>query len=117
MPDDSAADAQRGVTSLQEELDVSRRRAATLEGELKGLQELQRKLISGSCGHNKEVVLQLQQLLAVKCRGDAAKDVRLQHALQDRDEAVARAERAEKMLRLHEGLRDDNLVRLRAGGR
>ena len=36
--------------TAQEELEAAQRRAAALESELKGLQELQKKLISGSCG-------------------------------------------------------------------
>ena len=40
-----------------------------------------------------QVVAQLQQLLVIKSRSEAAKDVRVQHALEDRDRATARAER------------------------
>ena len=58
--DDGGAVAQQEAAGLREELDESRRRAAAMEGELKGLHELQRKLISGSCGQNKDVVLQVR---------------------------------------------------------
>ena len=76
-----------------------------------GVNDMQKRLLGGSRGPG-EVVQQLQQLLAVKCRAEAAKDVRMKHALEDRDLAIARADRAELLLRMHEGILQDNVTRI-----
>jgi hypothetical protein len=99
------------LAGVQEALEDSQRRVASLEAELAGVNDMQKRLLGGSRGPG-EVVQQLQQLLAVKCRAEAAKDVRMKHALEDRDLAIARADRAELLLRMHEGILQDNVTRI-----
>ena len=110
--DDKEAALKAELAEAKTAREEAEHRAAESEGQVKDLLAANAHELGGTPG---ETVRRLQQLLAVKCRSEAAKETRLKHALEDRDVAMARAERAEVLLRMHEGLLDDSVDRL-AGG-